>query len=102
GECGQSSVHSDACREVALGTVTGIGRDAEGGSVARHLWRAIGPDPTDGDKPEGGERPKFLRTWNRLAPICADQRLERKTRARVYLAQKRRAHSCVACRHWCR
>jgi len=48
------SMGSNACREVALGTVTGIGRDAEGGSVARHLGRAIGPDPTEGVEPEEG------------------------------------------------
>src|SRR5581483_72794 len=68
-ERGQSRVHSNACREVALGTATGIGRDAVGGSVARHLCRAIGPDPTEGVEPEGGERSKFLRAWNRLASI---------------------------------
>jgi hypothetical protein len=47
-------------RAPAAGTVTGIGRDAVGGSVARRLCRAIGPDRTEGRRRSVRRRPDVL------------------------------------------
>jgi len=44
------------------------GRDAAGGSVARRLCRAIGPDPPSGRRPGGGGRPNLLTYIGRGSP----------------------------------